>query len=395
MLMRVTRNFLISASVIVLLATVSSCKKKDDSALSGSNAVSTTGDIVVGALGPTTGAEATYGVSAKNGIEMAFEKINGAGGVAGRKLRMVFYDDQGKPEEAAAVMTRLITQDKVVAVLGEIASSRSLAMAPIAQTHKVPMISHTSTNPKVTEIGDYIFRVCFIDPFQGSVVATFVSDTLHSKKAAVLRDLKSDYSVGLAQFFKEKYVGSGGQIVAEEAYSSGDIDFKAQLTAIRATKPDFVFVPGYYTDVGLIIRQGRELGIVVPFGGGDARDSDKLFEIGGKSMEGTYFSNHYSPDSEDPIVKGFVAEYKQKYGAVPDTIAALAYDSAGVLAEAMKRARSLSGADLRDAIAHTNGYMGATGKITLDAKRNPTKSAVIIKIENGKRNYLKTINPSG
>ncbi len=361
--------------------------------LGSAPAFSDTNEIVIGEVGSLTGAEATFGLSNKNGLAMAVEAVNAAGGIKGKKVRVITYDDQGKPEEAATAMTRLITKDKVTAVVGEVASSRSIAMAPIAQANKVPMVSGSSTNPKVTQIGNYIFRVCYIDPFQGPVMARFVIDTLKIKKAAIFKDIKNDYSMGLSQFFKEIFVKAGGQVVSEQSYSAGDFDFKAQLTAIRAAKPEFVYLPGYYTDVGLIMRQARELGINVPFGGGDGWDSEKLFEIGGKSVDGSYFSNHYSPDNQDPILQKFVKKFKEKYGAIPDGLAAMGYDAGQVLFDAMRRAKSLSGPDIREALATTKNFPAVTGKISINENRDAVKAAVIIKIENGKQKYVQTVAP--
>lgn len=351
-------------------------------------------EILVGHVGSLTGNEATFGISTENGVKLAFEEINASGGVKGKKLRLLSLDDQGKPEEAATAMTKLVAQNHVAAVLGEVASSRSIAMAPIAQRYQVPMISPTSTNPRVTQTGDYIFRVCFIDPFQGRVMAKFALDTLKAKKVAILRDVKNDYSVGLANFFTETFKAGGGTIVLDESYSAGDSDFKSQLTSIRAQNPDAIFAPGYYGDIALIMKQRVELGIKAPLLGGDGWDSPKLAEIAGSAMDGNYFSNHYSPDSTDPAVAKFVADYKKTYGgAAPDSMAALGYDAAKILADAMNRAKSLSGSDLRDAIAATKDYPAVTGKITLDKDRNAIKSAVVLETADSKYKYLTTVAP--
>ena len=353
----------------------------------------TTGTIKIGEVGSMTGSEATFGVSTHQGIELALKQINAAGGVKGRQLELISLDDQGKPEEAATAVTKLITQNNVVAILGEVASGRSLAMAPIAQQHKVPMITPSSTNPKVTEQGDYIFRMCFIDPFQGTVMAKFAAENLKAKKVAILRDIKNDYSVGLANYFRETFTKNGGEVVLDQSYSAGDIDFKSQLTAVRAKSPDAIFVPGYYTEVGLIARQARELGVKAPLLGGDGWDSPKLVEIGGTAMNGNYFSNHYSAEDKNPLVQEFISKFKSAYGAVPDAMAALSLDSTMALADAMNRAKSTSSADLRDAIAQTKDFPGVTGKITLNEKRNPIKSAVVMKVDGGKFAYTATLNP--
>ncbi|MBX7115587.1 MAG: ABC transporter substrate-binding protein [Myxococcaceae bacterium] len=349
--------------------------------------------ILIGEVGSLTGSEAAFGISTKNGIALAVEEANAAGGVKGKKLEVRVYDDQSKPEEAANATTRLITQDKVKVVLGEVASSNSLAMAPIAQEKKVPMITPSSTNPKVTEVGDYIFRVCFIDPFQGFVMAKYARDELKFGKVAILKDVKSAYSVGLAEVFERKFTEMGGKIVATESYSKGDSDFRAQLTALKKQKAEGIYVPGYYNDVGIIARQAKELGVKAVMMGGDGWDSDKLFELGGAAVEGAFVSNHYSAEDPSPVVQNFITKYKAKFGSVPDSLAALGYDSAQVAIEAMKRAPDLSGPALRDAIAQTKDFQGVAGKISLDDKRNAVKPAVVLKVKDGKFAYVATVNP--
>lgn len=351
--------------------------------------------IRIGEVGSMTGSEATFGISTHQGVELAVRQINASGGVKGKKLQVISSDDQSKPDEAATVVTKLISVDKVTAIIGEVASSRSMAMAPIAQNNKIPMVTPSSTNPKVTELGDYIFRVCFIDPFQGKVMAKFALENLKIKKVAILRDIKSDYSAGLAQYFKEALVKGGGQIVEDQSYESGDIDFKSQLTAIRGAdvKPEAILVPGYYTEVGLIARQARELGIQVPLLGGDGWDSPKLTEIGGKALENSYFSNHYSNENKAPEIQNFISQFKSSFGVLPDGLSAMGYDAAMVLADAMKRAKSLSTADIRDALATTTKFAGVTGSISIDQQRNAVKSAVVLKVENGYFKYQTTVNP--
>ncbi|MBZ4415122.1 ABC transporter substrate-binding protein [Myxococcus sp. RHSTA-1-4] len=349
--------------------------------------------ILLGEVGSLTGPEATFGISARNGIELALNEANAAGGVKGKKLAVRVYDSQGRPEEGAQAVTRLITQDKVVLILGEAASSVSMAMAEKAQVAKVPMITPTSTSPEVTKKGDYIFRVCFIDPFQGLVMAKFAKEHLKLSSVAVLRDNKSAFSMGLADVFNQKFTEFGGKIVGDESYSKGDTDFRAQLTAIKQLKPEAVFVPGYYTDVGIIARQAREVGLRVPLLGGDGWDSDKLYELGGSALEGSYFANHYSPDNPDPVLQQFLAKYKQAYGSVPDSVGVLAYDAARVAIEAMKRAPDLSGPALRDAIAATKDFPGISGRITIDANRDAVKEAVVLKVSGGKAEFVTTVKP--
>ncbi|HLM47834.1 MAG TPA: ABC transporter substrate-binding protein, partial [Myxococcaceae bacterium] len=336
--------------------------------------------ILLGEVGSLTGSEATFGISARNGIELALAEANEAGGVRGKKLAVRVYDSQGKPEEAAQAVTRLIAQDKVVMILGEAASSVSMAMAEKAQAAGVPMITPTSTAPEVTQKGDYIFRVFFIDPFQGQVMAKFARENLKLDSVAILTDNKSAYSIGLAKVFIEEFQKMGGQVVANESYSKGDTDFRAQLTAIKQKKPQAVWVPGYYTDVGIIARQKKEMGLAVPLLGGDGWESDKLFELGGSALNGSYFSNHYALDNPDPLLKAFAEKYQKIYGSQPDSVAALAYDAARLAVDAMKRAPDLSGKALRDAIAATKDFPGVAGKITINANRDAEKQAVVLKI---------------
>jgi branched-chain amino acid transport system substrate-binding protein len=349
--------------------------------------------IKVGEYASLTGREATFGESSHNGTKLAVEELNAAGGVLGKKIQLITEDDESKPGLPSTVVRKLISRDSVSAVLGEVASSRSLEAAVICQDNKIPMISPSSTNPKVTETGDYIFRVCFIDPFQGTVMANFATRTLKLKKVAVLTDLKSDYSVGLAKFFKKQFTKNGGEIVSEKDYSGGDKDFRAQLTSIKSSNPDGIFIPGYYTEVGLIVRQARSLRIGVPLFGGDGWESSALLQIGGSAMEGTFFSTHFSPEETSPAVQEFVKKYQAKFGALPDAMAALGYDSAMILAQAMKKAGATDGAKVRDALAATKDFMGASGRTSIDAERNATKPAVIITIKGGKFKYVETIEP--
>ena len=350
-------------------------------------------EILVGEFGSLTGTTATFGISTRNGIDMAIDEVNKAGGLLGKNVRVIVEDDQGKPEEAQTVVTKLITRDQVIAILGEVASSRTMAAAPVAQQNRIPMISPSSTNPKVTEIGDYIFRVCFIDPFQGLVMAKFATNTLKLKNVAILRDIKNDYSVGLADVFVDNFKKLGGNIVADESYSEGDTDFSAQLTSIKSKNPQAIFLPGYYTEVGLVARQAKKLGLNIPLMGGDGWDSPKLIEIGGADLNGSYYSNHYSVDDPSPAIQKFVGDYKTRYGAVPDALAGLGYESAKVLFDAIRRANSTEGSKVRDAIAATMDYSGVTGKITIDKDRNAIKPAVVLEIKDGKLQYVETINP--
>ena len=358
------------------------------------NGVST-GQVIVGYYGDLSGRTSSFGQSTKNGVEMAADEINKAGGINGRTVQIITEDDQGEPNKAATVVTKLINQDKVQALLGEVASSNSLAAAPKAQEAKVPMISPSSTNPAVTQVGDYIFRVCFIDPFQGEVMAKFAANNLKAKRAAILYDFNSDYSRGLYQFFKRSFTSLGGQIVSEQSYTQGDRDFSGQLTAIRAANPDVIYVPGYFGEVGVISNQTKQLGIKAPLLGGDGWDAPQLWQLGGASLNGNYISNHYSVDDPSPAIQKFVADYKARYNVLPDALAALGYDSMKVLADAVKRAGSTENVKLRDAIAQTKDFPGVTGKISIDKDRNAVKPAVVLKLENLKFVYETTIYPEG
>jgi branched-chain amino acid transport system substrate-binding protein len=356
--------------------------------------------ILIGEYGSTTGSESTFGKSTDNGVQLAVEERNAAGGVkgivggpTGKKITVKLYDDQGKTQEAGSAVTRLITQDHVVAIIGEVASSLSLAGGRVAQQYGVPMISPSSTNPAVTEIGDMISRVCFVDSFQGYVVAKFVRENLKLSKAALIYDQGQAYSKGLKDDFAREFQKMGGAITTEQAYGGGDADYSAQLTSIRESKPDVVFLPGYYTDAANVMLQARKLGLNVPFLGGDGWDSEKLAQIGGKAVEGSYYSNHYAHEDPRPEVQNFVKKYKEKYGAIPDGLAALGYDAAGVLFAAMEKAPSLDGKALATAINATKDYAGVTGKITIDPQRNARKSAVVLQMKGGVPVFAATVDP--
>jgi branched-chain amino acid transport system substrate-binding protein len=351
-------------------------------------------EILIGEFGAMTGGMATFGQSTDKGITMAVQEVNAAGGVLGKQVRVISEDDQGNPEEAQTVVTKLINKDRVSAILGEVASSNSLAAAPVCQQSGIPMVTPASTNPKVTQVGNYIFRICFIDPFQGKVMAKFAFNSLKVKKVAILRDINSDYSVGLANFFKQNFEAMGGEITSDESYSQNDKDFSAQLTSIKSTNPEAIFVPGYYTEVGLIARQARTLGISVPLLGGDGWDSEKLWEIGGDALNGCFFSNHYSVDDPSPAIQNFVTAFKGKYGGeTPDAMSALGYDVAKVLIDAIRRANSDNPDSIRMALATTQNFAGVTGAITLDSNRDAVKPAVVLEIKDGKFAFKETVAP--
>jgi branched-chain amino acid transport system substrate-binding protein len=349
--------------------------------------------IKIGEFASLTGGSASFGQQSHKGTALAVEEINAAGGVLGKKLLLITEDDQSLAGQPATVVQKLIAQDKVVAILGEVASSKSREAAPICQQNSIPMISPASTNPKVTEIGDYIFRVCFIDPFQGTVMAKFALSR-GWKKVAVLTDVKQDYSVGLAEFFIKYFKAHGGEIVREQKFSSGDKDFKPQLTSLKAAQPDAIFVPGYYAEVALIGKQARLLGLKLPLLGGDGWIGDSLLKVAGNSLDGSFISSHFFAEDKNPVVQNFVKKFHDRYnGETPDDMAALGYDSAMILADAIKRAGTTESKKLRDAIAATKDHHGITGNITLDENRNAAKPAVILTIVNGAFQFQETVAP--
>ncbi|MBC7833893.1 MAG: ABC transporter substrate-binding protein [Phycisphaerales bacterium] len=353
--------------------------------------------IVIGHYGSLTGSEATFGKSTDNGIKLAVKEVNERGGVtvAGKKyqIRLVSDDTEGKPEKAGTVVTKLITRDKAKAILGEVASSVSLQGAPVCQEYGVPMITPSSTNPDVTAVGDMIFRVCFIDPFQGYAGAKFAREDLKVSKVAILFDQSSAYSVGLKDEFNSNFSKMGGRIVSEQAYTKGASDFNAQLTRIREEAPEAIFIPGYYSDVANIALQSRKLGMMMPLLGGDGWDSEELAKNAGAAIEGCFYSNHYAPDQPTEEIQTFVAKYKADFGGVPDGLAALGYDAANILFDAMGRAKSASGADLRDAIAATKDFKAVTGTITINEQRDAVKPAVIVEHKGGKWVFRSAVTP--
>jgi branched-chain amino acid transport system substrate-binding protein len=390
------------------LILASGCSKESSSTPSGSSGspgssgganAAGTGPILVGEFGSMTGSEANFGKSTHNGLMLAVEEQNAKGGIKGRKIEVRSYDDQGKAQEAGTAVTRLIDSDKVLAIIGEVASSLSIAGGDVAQRKGIPMISPSSTAPEVTQDRDMVFRVCFIDPFQGYVVAKFAADNLKAKKVAILFDQAQAYSVGLADQFKKHFKALGGTITTEQAFSGGDQDFSAQLNTIRGTNPDAIFIPGYYTEAANIALQVKKLGIKATLLGGDGWDSPQLAQIGKDAVEGAYYSNHYTHEDKSPAVQEFVTKYEAKYKTdegtplVPDGIAALGYDAGRILFDAMERAKALDGKDLAAAIAATKAFKGVTGTITIDKDRNATKSAVVVKMTGGVPRYAATIEP--
>ncbi|MFA7359424.1 MAG: ABC transporter substrate-binding protein [Candidatus Kapaibacterium sp.] len=372
-------GLILTAAVSILII---SCNKNDSNV------------IKIGQFASLTGSEATFGISSDNGIKLAVEEINNSGGVLGKKIELITEDNQGKPNETQTVVQKLINRDKVVGIIGEVASSRSKAAAPICQNAKIPMITQASTNPEVTAIGDYIFRVCFIDPFQATVMSKFALNSMKIKKVALLIDQRNAYSTGLAENFKKTFIEMGGEIVEEQKYSAGDKDFKAQLTAIKYKNPEAIFIPGYYTDVGLMAIQAREIGLNVPLFGSDGWESDKLTEGKAKdALEGSFFSTHVSSEDPNPLIQNFIKKYRERYKSEPDAFSFLGYDAMMLMADAIKRAGSTDGDKIRQELAKTSNFKGVTGSISINDQRNAIKPAVVLEIKDGKFRYKETIAP--
>ncbi len=380
--------FAAAAAVLLLAGALTGC---------GS---SSSNEIKIGVLDELTGGNATMGTSAANGAKMAIKEANAKGGVLGKQIQAVVADNKSEPSESANAMTKLTTQDKVVAVTGVFSSSNAIAASSVAESSQVPFLAVGATNPKVTvdaesgKVKDYTFRVCFIDPFQGTVGANFVLNTLKLQKAAILVDSSSDYSKGLSAFFKDAFTKGGGSILAEEAYLQKDQDFKTILTKIKALNPEIIYVPGYYEEVGKIVKQARELGMNIPIVGGDGWDSPKLVEVAtAPALNNTYFTNHYSVEDTSPVSQAFVEAYKKEYGQAPDAMAVLGYDAANVLIDAISRANSEEPAKIREALAATKDYPAITGSTTFNATHDAVKSAVIIEMKDGKQTYRATVKP--
>ncbi len=349
-------------------------------------------EIVVGEVDSMSGNEATFGIDTQRGIMMAFDETNAQGGIRGKKLRLITMDTQGQPDEAARAIAKIMTNPSAVAIITGATSSGALAMAPFAEQYGVPLISSAATNPRLTMMGESIFRVCFTDPFQGEVLARFTATNLNLKRVAILRDLKSDYSIGLADVFTREFEKLGGTITLDQSYAAGDIDFKSQLTSIRSTKPEAIFIPGYYTDVSLIARQSRHLGLDIPLLGGDGWDSPKLREIGGSSLIGSYFSNFYALDDASPRVQAFRKNYKEHFKSDPDGSTAMGYEAANFLIDALKIADTKE--TLKKALASEKPHETLSGMMRLDANRNAQKSVVILKIgPDGTPTHFTTIHP--
>ena len=374
------KKYLLPLLLTTLLA--ASCTKKAND-----------NEILIGSYSSNTGATATFGVFQKRGIDMAVEEINAAGGINGKKIKHINYDNKSDNDETLAVVNRLISQDNVLAIIGEATSGKSKIGGQVAQQNKVVMLTSSATNPEVTKIGNYIFRACFIDPFQGYVMAKFMTENLKMKKAAILRDIKSDYSVGLSDVFISEFKKMGGEIVADISYQEGDIDFKSQLTAIKAKNPDAIFVPGYYNEVALLARQLKDLGMKQPMLGGDGWSSPDLYKIAKEAINGHYFSNHYTTESTDPKTVDFVKKFKAQFNEDADVMAALAYDATYMMAEAIKNTKTLTREKVREELSKIKDFHGVTGKMSMNQNRDAVKSAVVVQVEGPQYKYITTVNP--
>ena len=359
----------------------------------------TSNEIKIGANFELTGGVANFGKQTLNGIQMAVKEANAAGGVlGGKKIVLVVADNKSEPAEATNAVTKLITQDKVLAVLGPVTSSNVLATVQVAQDHKVAVLTATGTNEKITvdngKVRPFAFRGCFIDPFQGRVMANYASKSVNAKTAVIYVDSSSDYSKGLSQSFEATFTQNGGKIIGKEAFLQKDQDFKATLTKIKAMNADVIFIPAYYEEVGKIVKQARELGINIPLLGTDGWDDPKVVEIAGAAaLNNTFFSNHYSSQDKDPNVVKFVEAYKKEYNQEPSALAALGYDAGLMIIDAIKRAGAADSVKIKDALEQTKNLQVSTGILTMDSNHNPVKSAVVIEMKDGKQTFKEKVNP--
>ncbi len=327
------------------------------------------------------------------GARLAAEEINAAGGILHQPLTLIVDDNQSKSGETGRIVRKFLTQDHVVAILGDLTSSFTMEAAPLAQNAHIPLLTPTATNTAITPIGNFIFRSCFTDPFTGHMMARFALDRLKARRAVIMTDIKQDYSVGVTDALKQYFSGNGGQVLEDLSFSSGDTDFRAQLTKLKAARPEVVFLPAYYPEVGLILRQARLLGVTVPFLGGEGWGSPVLVQIAGKSADGSFYTDHFAADDTDPRVQQFVATYENKYHSRPDALAALWYDGTRLMAESIERAGSDNSEKIRDTLAQTRDFPGVTGNISLDDQRNATKPGVILTIQGGAIKMVERVMP--
>lgn len=350
-------------------------------------------EIRIGVIAPQTGPVAAYGEGARDGIMLAFDKINAAGGIDGKQIKYIVEDNKGDQAETTNVVNKLISKDKVVAIIGPVISGTSNVAAPICNKEKIPMITPTGTAVEITKAGEYISRVCFLDSYQGSVMAKFAVENLEAKTAAILYDVASDYSIGMKDVFAEVFAENGGKIIETVSYTSGDADFSAQLTKLKAANPDVIYLPAYYNDDSLVLRQAQGLGITATFLGGDGWDAQELIDSAGTAAEGCYFTTHYSSSDPSPIVQNFLKDYQEKYNRFPIVFAPLGYDAALLLADAIDRADSLDSEKIKDAINSTKDFPGVTGTLSLDENGDPIKEVAIVTVKDGEFELVTKMRP--
>lgn len=380
-----------------VLAALTGCGAKDSS---GGGSKDDAKEIKLGMNLELSGPVASYGSGIANGAQLAIDEINADGGIDGKKITVVKVDNKSDSAEATTAALKLATQDKVVAQIGSATSGNTLASVKIANQNKMPVIGPSATSPNVTvdektnKVNDYAFRTCFIDPFQGKIAANFAIDTLKAKNVAIFSDSSSDYAKGLAKSFKETIESKGGKVVAQEAYVAKDTDFKSTLTRLKAKNPDFIYIPGYYEEVGIIVKQAREIGITAPLMGGDGWDSPKLVELAGdEALNNTYFTNHYSAEDPDKRIQDFVSAYKKKYDKTPDAFNALGYDTVYWLKDAIERAGSTDGEKVQKALADTKDLSLVTGTFSVDENHHPVKTATVLEFKEGKQVFNSKVNP--
>ncbi|MFX3673628.1 MAG: ABC transporter substrate-binding protein [Paenisporosarcina sp.] len=392
------RKFTQLAVVSTLLASIlTGCAEGSGDSGSGS----ADGDTIkIGANLELSGGVASFGSSILKGIDLAVEEINKAGGVDGKEIKIIKVDNKSEGPEATNAAIKLTSKDKVTAIIGAATSGNTVAQVQIANNTKTVLLSPSGTSPNVTvnedgSVNEFAFRTSFIDPFQGTVAANFAANELNIKNVAIFADSSSDYAKGLAKSFKETFEEAGGKIVAEEAYVAKDTDFRSTLTRLKSAKPDFIFIPGYYEEVGLIVKQAREMGIDVPLMGADGWDSPKLVELAGpEALNNTFITNHYSSEDPDEKIQKFVKSFSDKYdGASPDAFSALGYDSVYLLADAIERAGDVDGTKIKDALAETKDLALVSGNVTVDEQHNPIKSATILEYKDGKQVFNTKVNP--
>ncbi len=360
----------------------------------GAAAAAPAGDPVrIGFFMSMTGRDASFGEASLDGARVAVDELNAAGGVLGRPVELVVEDDRSLAGESATAVKKLISRDHVVALVGECSSARTLEAAAVSQASGIPLVSPASTSPRVTQVGDAVFRVCFIDSFQGEVMATFARRRLGLRRAALLVDSTAPYSVGLADYFARTFAALGGEVVATQRYSGTDTDFRAQLTAIRGARPDALFLPGYYVAAGLVARQARDLGLRATLLGGDGFEAPQLLEIGGDALEGAYYSTHFAAENTGAASREFVEKFRARFRAVPNGLAALTYDAVRLVADAVGRAGTTERGALRNALAATRGFPGATGTTTINPRRDADKDASIIAVRDGRLTFVETVRP--